>query len=94
MSLMTNYLLRVFDVNDAFYYNIWIIVFQFITFKYFAIKQDALGVKLTLEKNSIDRTMRALTSGTAILNHTIKNEVLNISMCMYNIEYSTVNIEK
>lgn len=91
MSLMTNYLLRVFDVNNAFYYNIWIIVLQFAAFLFFAIKQGALGVKVTIEKNSMDRTMRALTSGTAMLNHTIKNEVLKISMCMRNIEHTMIH---
>lgn len=94
MSLMTNYLLRVFEVNDAFYSNIWIIILQFIAFIFFSIKQGALGVKLTFEKTSMDRTMKALTSGTAILNHTIKNEVYKISMCMNNIEYSAVNAKK
>lgn len=95
MSLiMTNYILRVFDVNNAFYYNSCIIVLQFVAFIFFAIKQGALGIKLTLEKNSMERTMRALTSGTSILNHTIKNEVSKISMCMNNIEYSTLNADK
>lgn len=94
MSLMTNYIMRAFDVNNAYYYNSCIIVLQFAAFIFFAIKQGALGIKLTLEKNSMDRTMRALTSGTAILNHTIKNEVSKISMCMNNIEYSTLNADK
>lgn len=93
MSLMTNYILRAFDVNNAFYYNSSVIVLQFGAFIFFAIKQGALGIKLTLEKNSMDRTMRALTSGTSILNHTIKNEVSKISMCMNNIEYSTLNAD-
>ncbi len=95
MSLATNFLLRAFNINDAFYYNVFIIVLQFVAFIFFAIKQGALGVKVTLEKNSMDRTMRALTSGTAILNHTIKNEVLKISICMNNIEHSIIkNNEK
>ena len=33
--------------------------------------------------------MKALTSGTVILNHTIKNEVSKISLCMNNIQNST-----
>jgi signal transduction histidine kinase len=96
MSLMTNYLLRAFDINNAFYYNIAIIILQFAAFIYFSINKGALGIKVTLERNSMDRTMRALTSGTAILNHTIKNQVLKISICMNNIEHaiSRINTDK
>jgi signal transduction histidine kinase len=93
ISLMTNYILRAFDINNAFYYNVFIILIQFGAFIFFSIQQGALGVRLSIEKSSMDRTMKALTSGTAILNHTIKNEVLKISMCMKNIEHYTVRTD-
>jgi len=92
MSLVTNYLLPAFNNKGVYTYNTWIIILQFIMFLFFSIKQGALGVKLTFEKQSLDRTLKALTSGTIILNHTIKNEVMKISMCMNNIKYSTANV--
>lgn len=91
MSLVTNYLLPAFKIDDVYNYNVLIIALQFFVFLFFAVKQGALGVKLTFEKLSMDRSFRALTSGTAILNHTIKNEVMKLSMCMNNIQYSTLN---
>ena len=86
MSLFTNYIFGVIKIYTAFHYNEWIILLQFSAFIYFAVRRGALGVKLSLEKASIDRTMKAITSGTSILNHTIKNEVSKISICASIIE--------
>jgi signal transduction histidine kinase len=89
MSLITNYLLPAFNLKGVYIYNTGIIIFQFSIFLFFAVKRGALGVKLTVEKQRLDRTLKALTSGTVILNHTIKNEVSKISLCMNNIQNST-----
>lgn len=89
MSLITNYLLPAFNLKNVYIYNTGIIILQFSIFLFFAVKRGALGVKLTFEKQSLDRTLKALTSGTVILNHTIKNEVMKISLCMNNIRNST-----
>jgi signal transduction histidine kinase len=37
-------------------------------------------------KYSMDNTMNAVTTGTAIINHAIKNEMVKISICTVNIE--------
>jgi two-component system sporulation sensor kinase B len=42
---------------------------------YFAIKYGFLGIKLRIERQSFEQTMKALTQGTDILNHTLKNEI-------------------
>lgn len=89
VSLLTNFLLPAFNIKNAYIYNTWIIFFQFVSFIYFAIRQGALGIKLTLEKNSMDIAIKAITSGTLLLSHTIKNEVYKISMCMENIKTSS-----
>lgn len=94
MSLITNYLLPAFNFKNAYSYNTWIIVIQFSIFLFFVVKNGALGVKLTFEKQSLGRTLKALTSGTVILNHTIKNEVSKISLCMSNIRNYTADAMK
>lgn len=37
-------------------------------------------------KYSMDNTMNAVTTGTSIINHVIKNEMVKISLCTVNIE--------
>lgn len=44
-----------------------------------------LGVRLKFERDPLDRTMQAVSSGTSMLNHTIKNEVGKIAMSTENV---------
>ncbi|RKP44495.1 sensor histidine kinase [Cohnella endophytica] len=46
-----------------------------IVFGYFAFKYGLFGIKLHNEKQRLESSMTAIKSGTAILNHTIKNEL-------------------
>jgi len=93
MSLLTNYLLPAFNISQVYGYNVVIIVLQFCAFVFFGINKGALGVKLAFERQYVDKYMKSVTSGTALLNHTIKNEVIKISMCMDNIEGITASGE-
>ena len=79
--LFSNYLARCFELNNLFRYNAVIIAILFVFIIVMIIKSNFLGIKLKLEKQRLDSTMKALYSGTSILNHTIKNEVTKISMC-------------
>lgn len=45
-----------------------------------------LGVRLKFERDPLDRTMQAVSSGTTMLNHTIKNEVGKIAMSTDNVK--------
>lgn len=45
-----------------------------------------LGVRLKFEHDPLDRTMQAVSSGTSMLNHTIKNEIGKIAMSTENVK--------
>ncbi|GIO96516.1 hypothetical protein J14TS5_16020 [Paenibacillus lautus] len=45
-----------------------------------------LGVRLKFERDPMDRTMQAVSSGTSMLNHTIKNEIGKIAMSTENVK--------
>ncbi|WNQ10763.1 HAMP domain-containing sensor histidine kinase [Paenibacillus aurantius] len=45
-----------------------------------------LGVKLRFVRDPWDSTMKAVASGTAIVNHTIKNEIAKISLSTDNLQ--------
>ena len=47
-----------------------------------------LGVRLKFERDPLDRTMQAVSSGTSMLNHTIKNEIGKIAMSTENVKRS------
>lgn len=85
-ALISNYILRIFENHSAWRFHIVLIVIQFVLFIKFSIEHGALGVKIKFERNQIERTMKSISSGTAIINHTIKNEIALISMAAENIK--------
>lgn len=54
----------------------------------FAFGSGVLGVKVRLERDPLESAVSAVSSGTAMLNHTIKNEIAKISMCAENVRSS------
>ncbi|WP_138751213.1 sensor histidine kinase [Paenibacillus sinopodophylli] len=51
----------------------------------FTFMYGVLGVRLRFEHDPMESTMRAVSSGAALLNHTIKNEVGKISISTENL---------
>lgn len=64
-------------------------------FSYFALKYGKFGIKLHIEKQRLDSSIMAIKSGTAILTHTIKNEMEKLNYLRGRIEdrLRTNNIE-
>ncbi len=53
------------------------------------LKFGILGFTLKIERSYIDGAIKAITPGTAVMNHSIKNEIIKISMCLDNIKNLT-----
>ncbi|HJV45974.1 MAG TPA: HAMP domain-containing sensor histidine kinase [Bacillota bacterium] len=84
--MVTIYVLRLFGWFEVWKYNVLILLLQFLFFIGFSMKFGVFGFKLRVEQNQMNTTMRALTSGTSILNHTIKNEVGKMQLLIYRLE--------
>jgi len=74
------YVMRIQNDYDAWRYNSFVVGVQFIFIIAISLKYGFLGVRLRVEKRRLDSTLRAITSGAQIINHTIKNEVGKISL--------------
>ena len=85
-ALVTNIILEAFGIKGVWYYNPWMIGVQFLVFIYFAIKYGILGVQIRFEKERRDSTMKAVSSGTGLLNHTIKNEIAKIDLLVNQLK--------
>lgn len=64
--------LKIHGPNEYFNSIAFLMILIFI---YFAVKYSKFGIKLHIEKQRLDSSIMAIKSGTAILNHTIKNEI-------------------
>jgi two-component system sporulation sensor kinase B len=85
--LLTNYIAKAFFSGTPIYrYVIIFVGFSFFMFIVFAFRNGALGIRLRFERQRLESTMRAMTSGTVLLNHTIKNEILKIKMFTQRIQ--------
>jgi signal transduction histidine kinase len=80
IALTMNYVLPLFGVYGMWRYNVWPIAFAFILFIVALFKFGFLGVQLLIERRQLDFSLRAITSGTAMLNHAIKNDIGKIKL--------------
>lgn len=99
-ALFTNIVFEAMGIKDVWMLNPWIVTIEFFVFFYLAIKYGFLDVQIKFEKQRRDSTMMAVTSGTTLFNHSIKNEVIKIDMLVNQLkenskldESSAENIE-
>lgn len=70
-----NYVLPSFGFVEMWRYNTWIIAFAVLVFTVAIFKYGFLGIRFLIQTRKLDVSIRAVTSGTAVLNHAIKNDV-------------------
>lgn len=69
----------VFESNGLWHFNYLLILLMVVFFIVFGVKYGIWGIKVHFEQEKYDYSMRALTLGTSILNHSIKNELSKIN---------------
>ncbi|PWW07467.1 signal transduction histidine kinase [Paenibacillus cellulosilyticus] len=79
-ALAMNYAMPLFGVYRLWRYNVWSIPIAFLIFIISLFKYGFMGVQLMIERRRLDYSMRAITSGTAMLNHAIKNDMAKIKL--------------
>ncbi|MCM3077663.1 sensor histidine kinase [Brevibacillus invocatus] len=85
------YVMRIQNDYEAWRYNTFVVAIQFIFIVAVSLKYGFLGVRLRVEKKRLDSTLRAMTSGAQIVNHTIKNEVGKIALYADRMHTYAVN---
>ncbi|MBD0378891.1 sensor histidine kinase [Paenibacillus sedimenti] len=65
--------------NGTWQYNFILILLLVGLVIYNTVRYGFLGIKLKIERERLDYSMRALTMGVSILNHSIKNEIQKIN---------------
>jgi two-component system sporulation sensor kinase B len=99
LAIMPPFVLAVYMYNiapftglfNSFQHRFIILLYILATLVFFAIKYSISAVKIIIERWQLANTMHTTFSGTAMLNHVIKSEVLKIDFCMNNIiQYSQI----
>ncbi|MED3965805.1 sensor histidine kinase [Niallia taxi] len=89
--LFTNVILPVFGIRGGWQLNPLIMIAEFLFFIYFSSRYGFLGVKIKFERQRLSSTMQAVTSGTTLFNHTIKNEIGRIDLVTKQLKQNVVS---
>jgi signal transduction histidine kinase len=73
--MVMSYLLPSLGMRRMWIYNTWFVTIGVAVFFIGLFTYGFLGVRVLIDRRRIDSTLRAVTSGTAILHHAIKNDV-------------------
>jgi len=86
-ALFTLYLLPTFfGLYEWWRYNAWLIGFTLAVILISSFRYGFMGLQISIQNQKLDFTLRAITSGTAILNHAIKNDVGKIRLFSEKID--------
>lgn len=75
LSMVMSYVLPSLGMLRMWRYNVWFVGIGVAVFLIGLFTYGFLGVRLLVDRRRLDSTLRAVTSGTAILHHAIKNDV-------------------
>ncbi|TDF99605.1 sensor histidine kinase [Paenibacillus piri] len=80
-ALFTLYVLPTFfGLYEWWRYNAAVIGFTLAVILFSSFRYGFMGLQISIRNQKLDYTLRAITSGTAILNHAIKNDVGKIKL--------------
>lgn len=71
---------------DFFRYISLFIIYSLVAALLCTFVYGVLGVKLRFERDPLESTMKAVSSGTSLLNHSIKNEIGKIAISSHNLQ--------
>ncbi|WP_308635894.1 sensor histidine kinase [Paenibacillus silvisoli] len=80
IALTMNFIMPLFGLYGLWRYNVWPISIAFVIFVFALFNFGFLGVQLLIERRQLNYSLRAITSGTAMLNHAIKNDIGKIKL--------------
>ncbi|UVI31487.1 sensor histidine kinase [Paenibacillus spongiae] len=86
IALTMNNVMPLFGIYRMWRYNVWPIAFAFAVFIVALFNFGFMGVQLLIECRQMNYSLRAITSGTAMLNHAIKNDIGKIKLFSHKIE--------
>jgi len=86
VMLLINVGSLLFPGYDFFQYVSLLIVYSFGVGLICVFVYGVLGMRLKVERDPMDRTMQAVSTGTSLLNHTLKNEIGKIALSTENVK--------
>ncbi|MFC5404016.1 sensor histidine kinase [Cohnella soli] len=74
-TMVMSYVLPVLGWRGMWRYNVWFVGIGVAVFLIGLFTYGFLGIRVLIDRRRLDSTLRAVTSGTSILHHAIKNDI-------------------
>ena len=82
---IVNYIAPALGIRSLYFFNIIIATFALVGFVATAWFYEIFGIRIKFE-SAYESSIEAVTSGTSIINHALKNEITKISVCQETIK--------
>jgi signal transduction histidine kinase len=79
----------IFPSFEFFRYVSFFLIYSFVVALLCLFVYGVLGIRLRIERDPLDNTMKAVSTGANLLNHTIKNEIGKIAISSENLKRAT-----
>lgn len=83
---IVSFILRAFGFPNLQIINQTVTIIQFAIFCFVVVKNGFMGIRIRFE--GLDVSMRNISTGTTIFNHTVKNEMNKIAVALYTVKSS------
>lgn len=87
--IVNHFFLRSMGYRHAWRNIVPVLAVMFGVFLIFGVKYGIMGVNLRFDRQRIEDVIRCISSGTEMLNHSLKNQTMKISMSASNIKASS-----
>ncbi|SFX31523.1 Histidine kinase-, DNA gyrase B-, and HSP90-like ATPase [Thermoactinomyces sp. DSM 45891] len=74
-AVTTSYFLRIMDIEEGWRYNYWIALFLFVVSITSLFRFGLVGVRLRVQRQSLNYSIQQLTAETSVMNHGMKNDL-------------------
>jgi len=85
--VITRYIFTLLRIHDTYLSVDTIQLILCLLFFLCFIRYGIMGLKISFEHYNPDRYKETVTSGLSIINHTLKNELTKMSVCLQSIKY-------
>ncbi len=78
LNLVISYAPKMLHINEMWIFNMFPVFLMVLFALVLMVRTGLLGMRISIERSTVDNTVKAVSTGTALLNHTFKNELQNV----------------
>ncbi len=78
LNIVISYTPKMLHINEMWIFNMFPAFLMALFALVLMVRTGLMGMRISIERTTVDNTVKAVSTGTSLLNHTFKNELQNI----------------